>query len=397
MRILHVIASLASRYGGTSKVCEELCRELARQGEQVTIYTTNVDGDEDLDVPLETPIWNAGVEIRHFPTQLLRHYKFSIPLAQALKAAIPSYDLVHIHSLYNFPVVIAAHYCRSAGVPYLIMPHGSLDPYLFVRNRGRKWLYEHLFEWRTLNRAAAIHFTTAEEHALTQPLGLKAPGVVVPIGVNLEDYISPSPPGAFRAAHPETQGKKIVLFLSRLNFKKGLDLLARAFGRIGRQRDDIHLVLAGPDNEGYATQVRTWLQAEEVLEQCTFTGMLLGEEKLAAFRDADVFVLPSYTENFGIAVVEAMACRVPVVISDKVNIWQEVAQAEAGCVVNCDPHALGTALLNVLDDPRLGQSMGQHGRRLVEERFTWEKVGTQTVQLYRHVASHNGQRRKESH
>jgi glycosyltransferase involved in cell wall biosynthesis len=105
--------------------------------------------------------------------------------------------------------------------------------------------------------------------------------------------------GAFRATHPETQGKHILLFLSRVNFTKGLDLLARALGQIARKRHDVHLVLAGPDDEGYGVQVRRWLAVEGVLERCTFPGMLLGLEKLAAFRDADLFVLPSYTENFG--------------------------------------------------------------------------------------------------
>jgi glycosyltransferase involved in cell wall biosynthesis len=257
---------------------------------------------------------------------------------------------------------------------------------LFVRHRTRKWLYERAFEWRNLNQAAALHFTTTEERALTQPLGLKAPGVVIPLGLHLQEYSGAERPGAFRRAYPGTQGKKIILFLGRLNFKKGLDLLAQAFGPIGRQRDDVHLVLAGPDNEGYANQVREQLQTEGLVAQCTFTGMLLGDKKLAAFRDADVFVLPSYTENFGIAVVEAMACGLPVVISDKVNIWQDVKKARAGYVVECDAQAVGAALSAILDDPEQGKAMGQRGRRLVAERFTWEKIGAQMRQLYRQVA-----------
>jgi glycosyltransferase involved in cell wall biosynthesis len=299
MKILHVIASLAPRYGGPSKACLELCRELVRRGEQVAIYTTNIDGDGKLAVPLDSLVPRDGVQIRYFPVQWPRYYTLSLPLLRALRTAIPQYDLVHIHSLYLFPSMVAAHYCRQYGIPYLVRPHGTLAPYLYGRHRGRKWIYERLFEWRNLNNAAAIHFTTAEEQELTRPLLLKAPGVVVPIGLDLQEYDNMPARGAFRATHPETQGKHILLFLSRVNFTKGLDLLARALGQIARKRHDVHLVLAGPDDEGYGVQVRRWLAVEGVLERCTFPGMLLGLEKLAAFRDADLFVLPSYTENFG--------------------------------------------------------------------------------------------------
>src|SRR6185436_20783168 len=179
-----------------------------------------------------------------------------------------------------------------------------------------------------------------------------------PPGVHVERYCDSSVDGSFRAAWPETRGRRIVLFLGRLNFKKGLDLLVRAFGEVARRRPDVHLVLAGPDDDGYGATVRRWLGAEGVLDRVTFTGMLLGRAKLAAFRDADVFVLPSYTENFGMAVVEAMACGRPVVISDHVNIWHEVAAAGAGRVTRCDAGEVAAALLGLLDDPAARRAAG---------------------------------------
>ncbi len=390
MKILHVIAGLAPRYGGPSKACLELCRELARRGEEVAIYTTAIDGNGQLDVPLGESLWKDGVEIRYFPVQAPRSYRVSLPLARALKAAIPDYDLVHVHSLYLFSSTVAAYYCRRYGIPYLIRPHGTLDPYLFRHHRPRKWVYERLFEWRNLNRAAAIHFTSLEERELTRPLGLKAPGVVVPIGLDPEEYQALPPPGAFRAVHPNLQGKKLILFLGRLNFKKGLDLLARAFGSLGRRRDDVHLILAGPDDDGYGARIRRWLEADGVLEKCTFTGMLLGPEKLAALRDGDIFVLPSYTENFGIAAVEAMACGVPVVISNRVNIWREVVAAKAGLAVDCDPRQVTDALSRLLDDPALREEMGCGGRQLVRERYTWEAIGSTMVEVYRQILRGHG-------
>lgn len=388
MRILHVIASLAPRYGGPTQVCLELCQELARSGERVSIYTTNLDGPGTLDVPSDVPVWTNAVEIRYFPVQTPRRYAMSLPLARALRRAIPRQDLVHIHSLYFFPSTVAAHYCRRAGVPYVVRPHGTLDPYHFRHHRGRKWVYERLFEWRNLNRAAAIHFTTHEEEALTRPLGLTAPGVVVSPGVHAERYGEGDPvETAFRDEWPETRGRRIVLFLGRLNQKKGLDLLATAFGQLARQHADVHLVLAGPDNDGYGRAVERWLKAEGVLHRTTFTGMLLGPRKVAALRAADVFVLPSYTENFGVAVVEAMASGLPIVISDRVNIWREVADARAGVVVRGDASEVARAVAVLLNDPAERIAMGERARRLAAERFSWPAAGARMVEVYRGIVA----------
>ncbi len=389
MRILHVISSLARRYGGPTQVCLELCQELARQGEQVTIYTTNIDGPKELDAPLDRPVWSDEVPIRYFPVQAPRAYVMSRPLARALRQAIPQQDIVHIHSLYLFPSTIAAHYCRGASVPYLVWPHGALDPFLFRRHRGRKWLYERLFEWRNLNRAAAIHFTAREEEELARPLGLKARGVVAPPGVHSRCYAG-DPTVAPAELWPEARGRQVVLFLGRLNFKKGLDLLVKAFGQLARQRQDVHLVLAGPDDDGYGAAVRGWLEQEGVLERCTFAGLLLGERKLAALKGAQVFVLPSYAENFGVAVVEAMACGRPVVISDRVNIWREVEEAQAGLVVGCDADEVTRALAALLDDPIQRAAMAERARRLARQRFDWSAAGQRMVEVYRGILAERG-------
>jgi glycosyltransferase involved in cell wall biosynthesis len=177
----------------------------------------------------------------------------------------------------------------------------------------------------------------------------------------------------------------LILFLGRINFKKGLDLLARAYGQIARQNSKVHLAIVGPDNEGYMRQVQAWLAEECVLDRVTFTGMLLGRDKLAAFVDADVFVLPSYTENFGIAVLEAMACGLPVVISNKVNIWREIACADAGLVVNCDVGELVKALLGSMDDAERLKKQGLNGKELVQEKFTWDLAAKQMVKVYEDI------------
>lgn len=382
MKILHVIANLAPRYGGPSKACWEMARAVAQLGHEVSIYTTNQDGPGELDVPLDQPVWREGVEIRYFPIQAPRFWGTSLPLALALRRKIPAVDLAHIHSLYLFHNLVAGHYCRRYGTPYLVRPQGILDPFIYQRHRWRKRLMEHLFENRNIRRAAALHFTAAEEAELAAPFTFQTPGLVVPLGINFDEFAVLPEPGSFRRRYPEIGDKPIILFFGRVNFKKGLDILARAFGVVARRRQDVHLVIAGPDNEGWGARVRTWLGEEGVLSRTTFTGMLLGPERLAVLQDASMFVLPSYSENFGLAVIEAMAAGLPVIISDKVNIWREVETGGAGRVIPCDAPALADQILNLLDAPDAAAAMGQKGRALVKDRFQWPQIGRSLAEAY---------------
>ena len=398
MNILHVIPSISPRGGGPTHTVMGLTSQLANRGNNVRVFTTNLDGvgrgiAGTMDAPPEVPIRKNAVEIRYFPTQYPR-WAFSWNFMRTLRSELKKTDIVHIYSLYLFTTSITAHYCCLYGVPYLLHPHGSLDPFLRRRrNRIIKAVYHPTIECRNWDNAAAIHYNSQEEMDLAHDaLKIKAPGVVVPCALNIGEYSNLPPYGTFREKYPALKGKRILLFLSRINFKKGLDILAKAFGEVVRKRSDTRLVIVGPDDEGYGKAVRKWLAEEDALDKAIFTGMLLGEDKMAAFRDSDVFVLPSYTENFGIVVIEALACKLPVVISNRVNIWREIADAGAGTVVKCDPGELAAALLQLLDDPALCQKLGQNGRRLVEEKFTWNKVTDQMIAVYNDVLNGSLQR-----
>jgi glycosyltransferase involved in cell wall biosynthesis len=389
MKILHVIANLAPRYGGPSQACWEMARAVARLGHQVSIYTTNQDGPGELAVPVDRPAWRDGVEVRYFPIQAPRFWGTSLPLALALRRKIPASDLVHIHSLYLFHDLVAGHWCRRFRVPYLVRPHGTLDPFIYRRHRWRKRLMELLFEHRNIRRAAALHFTTAAEAKLAVPFTFQTPGLVVPLGINFEDFAVLPEPGKFRRRYPEIGDRHIILFFGRVNFKKGLDLLAQAFGAVARRRPDVHLVIAGPDNEGWGGRVRTWLDEQGALDRTTFTGMLLGAEKLAVLRDASLFVLPSYSENFGLAVIEAMAAGLPVIISDQVNIWREVQASGAGMVIPVDSGALADQILELLNEPETARRLGQQGRSLVQAQFEWPRIARSLAAAYtRIIAAH---------
>ncbi len=373
MRIIHVIANLSAATGGPPKAVLGMTQGLARRGHDMSIYTTNYDGDRDGDMPLDVPVDHDGVSVRTFQVGFPRFWKPSAGLARALDADVAGADLVHVHSLYLHHDLAAWRACRKHGVPYAVMPHGALDPFIWHRHRWRKRLIEWWYMNRVLEDAAAIHYTTEDERSLAAPFARTEKHFIVGNGLDLAEFEALPPAGAFRARYPEIGDRPIVLFLGRLNFKKGLDILAPAFGKVLKAGHDAHLVIAGPD-EDMADTTRGWLREAGALERTTFTGMIDGDVRLGAFVDAAKFVLPSYSENFGIAVAEASACSLPVVISDAVNIWEDYRDAAAGLVSGTDVDAVAANIATLLDDPARARAMGANGRRLVETKYTWDAV-----------------------
>jgi glycosyltransferase involved in cell wall biosynthesis len=381
MNILHVIASLAQETGGPAKAVLEMAEAVAGRGHTLTVFTTDFGGVPDtLDRLRE-----AGVTVRVFPVEAPRIWKRSPQLAAALADAIPDMDAVHIHSLYLYHDWVAGGLCRRYGVPYIVRPHGSLDPFLYKRHRFRKSVMDVWFQNRMLREAAAVHFTTEEEHQLARPYISGAPGAVVANGINFADYAEVPPEGLLRHRYPQLADSRIVLFLSRLNFKKGLDVLIPAFSEAAKDADDLRLVLAGPD-DGMESRARAWAREYGIEDKTVFTGMLTGSEIQEAYRDAEMFALPSYSENFGIAVVEAMAMGVPVLISDKVNIWREVAGAGAGLVSAPDVDSFADLIARAAAPDFDLAGMGAKARELAQRRFDWSEIGGDLEALYRSVS-----------
>jgi glycosyltransferase involved in cell wall biosynthesis len=303
----------------------------------------------------------------------------------ALRRELPGYDVVHLHALNLFHDWLGGRLCRQSGVPYIVQPHGLLDPYIHGHHRGRKWLMEVLFQNRVLERAAAIHYTSDVEREISEPFDGGAPPRVVPLGVDLAGFDDLPPAERFHDRFPETRGRRVVLFLSRLHFKKGLDLLIPAFAQAAADDPSLHLVIAGPD-DGMLDQCKAWTRRDGVPDRVTFTGMLRGEDKLAAFAAASMFALPSYSENFGISIVEAMAAGLPVVISDQVNIWREVQEGGGALVVRCDQQKLALALSTVLRDPALARDMGNKARETVHRLYRWDNVAAALETMYAEAA-----------
>jgi glycosyltransferase involved in cell wall biosynthesis len=306
-------------------------------------------------------------------------------MAKWLRQRLTDFDLIHIHSLYRFPMTYAGWLARKMNVPYIISPHGSLDPFLYKQSRYNvflKRIYERVFDLPNLDHAAAVHFTTQAEAESTNFLDLKARCEIVPLGIDWETYKSLPVKGAFRKRSGLGGQTPLVLFLGRINFTKGLDLLVPAFASLLKELPEAHLALVGPDNEGYGSKVKRWCAEQGIQEKVVFVGHLGADDVREAYVDADVFVLPSYTESFGLTVVEAMACGCPVVLSDQVKIWREVQHAGAGLVTGIDADEIAEALYFLLTHKQEAMAMGVRGREVVEKRFTWDRIVDKFTKVY---------------
>jgi glycosyltransferase involved in cell wall biosynthesis len=300
-----------------------------------------------------------------------------LPLADLASAV----EVLHLHGVWDPILKAAADAARWASRPYAIEPHGMLDPWSLRQSATKKQIALLLGYRKMLAGACFLHALNSDEKSLIELLALPCPIEVIPNGVFLEE-IEPLPaPGTFYAAHAFLGSKPYVLFLSRLHYKKGLDYLAEAFSLVTRENADVQLVVAGPDggeSEAFQRRVRQLGVAQRV----HMVGPLYGRDKIAALVDAACFCLPSRQEGFSIAVIEALACGVPPVISQACH-FPEVAEVGAGEVVPLEAEAVAAALRRVLSDPQRRKRMAAAGRELIASRYTWSQVAAQTLEAYR--------------
>lgn len=382
MRVLHVIPSLGPLRGGPSFMARAMAHGLARAGVEVELATTDDNGPGRLTAPLGRPVTERGVTYRYFPRQT-RFYTASAPLAAWLARSAGRYDLIHAHALFSFAPLAAAATAGLAGVPYLIRPLGTLSPWgMHNRRPLLKRLSFRLLDRRALAGAAAVHFTSEQERAEAAALGVPHRAVVVPLPVELDQAGVLRASGRLRARHPSLAGRTVVLFLSRVDPKKGLDLLLPALAAARGRHPELALIIAGDGDAAYVAQLRHEAGRLGLAEAVVWAGHLDGDDKLAALADADLFALPSYAENFGVAVVEAMAAGLPVLISDQVGIHREVAGAGAGLVAPCEPGPLADALALLAGDAVLRGAMGERGRQLAQDSYAPDAVIRQLVELY---------------
>lgn len=382
VKILHVIPSVGPLRGGPSETIHTLTRSLASAGLLVHVATTDDNGPGRLSVPLMVPVIEQRVHYWYFPRQI-RMYTCSWPLSRWLAQHVSDYDLLHIHALFSQAPMIAAWWAWWYRVPYVVRPLGVLNRW--GMSQRRPWLKQVSFrfiERRILRDAAAIHYTSEQERQEAAELGVAGKQVVIPNPVTVPLRPLNDLACRFRARYPQLGGKVVLLFLSRLDAKKGLDLLLPAFALARAHCPELMLVLAGNGEPAYVSHLQGEAERLGVSAALIWPGFLAGEEKWVALAGADGFVLPSYSENFALAVGEAMAMGLPVVISDQVGIHQEVAAAEAGFVIACDTEKLAHALVALAQNPGERRRLGANGQGLVRARFSAEVVTTQVIRLY---------------
>lgn len=364
MRILHVVPTYfpAVRYGGPIVAVHGLCKALVARGHEVHVFTTNVDGEGTLDVPTAAPVGVDGVRVHYFASPQRRLY-WSPQMRRALRDEVGTFDVVHVHAVYLWPGVAAARAAGKVHVPYVISPRGMLVPDLIARkSRLAKTLWLRLVERRGFANAAAIHFTSALEWEDAKRVGLPLPSpFVVPNGV----AIPPRP--------DVPRDDRTLLFLGRVNWKKGLERVIEEVPRLGAR-----LLVAGNDEENLTPRLREL--AQRIGAHVEFLGPVYGAARDALLARATLFVLLSSSENFGNAVLEALAMETPAVLSREVGLADEVVRAGAG-VIGMDEVAA------LLDDPERRAVMGRNGRALAESRFAWERVAAEMEEAYRRVVS----------
>jgi glycosyltransferase involved in cell wall biosynthesis len=367
MRVLHVIPSVEERSGGPATAIMPMCRALRIQGIDVVLVSTdhgfaqtNRDDFEEY----------KGVPARFFPVQFGGSFKYSRPFAGWLRKRVREFDLVHVHAVFNHASVAAAAACRDAGVPYVVRPLGTLDPWSMKQKAMRKGIFWTLLGQPMLERSAAVHYTAAAEKEATESyLGLNH-GRVIPLGVDLNGSNRTSR----SATHPPNP---YILSLSRLHAKKGLESLIDVFK--AREPDAWRLVIAGDGPPEYVSSLKAKAGGSE---RIVFTGWVEGERKEKLLRGASLFALPSYQENFGLSALEAMACGVPVLVTPEVNLAPEIEAAKAGWIVERENlgRGLDGLLADVTDRTNRGKAALEFARR-----YSWDKTATELIKLYEEV------------
>ena len=361
---LQVIRSLDPSTGGPVSALDQMLSALAEKGIRVAVATTRDAAAAESRL--------RGATVYAWPRQFGKVWSFSIPLWHWLKNNIRSYDIVHITGVFTFPALAAAYWANRYRVPYVLRPAGTLDVFALQQKSWKKTLFVSVFGSRMLKRAAATQVTSTKEREGLLALGLETRAAIVPLAVT-------APTGQ---KIPQNRSWLEVLFLARLHPVKALPVLVKATALARQGGADIRLTVAGQGSASYEQELRELVGSLNLNQVVTFVGFVEGASKAAMLWGADVFVLPSYQESFGIAVAEAMAYGLPVIVSDQVALADDVKKAGAGFVVPVgDAQAIAERLLELIN-PELRKSTGQRAYKLTRAEYSESEYGDRLLRLY---------------
>ena len=385
MKVLHVIPSVGLVRGGPSQSTIEMVKALRNNNIDAEIITTNDNGRDLLDVPLGKFIDYQQVPIQFFsrfspPIHAIREFAYSGDLTIWLWQNVRNYDLLHIHAIFSYTATIAMIIARCQKVPYIVMPHGFLCEWSLRQKTLKKQIYLKLIEKANLNHSQSIHFTCIAEQKEASQLNLKSSSFIIPHGISISEII-PNAREDIRKYLNIPADEPIILFLSRLHPKKGLNHLIPALGKLSNYR--FTFVIAGSGDPEYETELKTLVTTHGIQEKTHFVGFVKGEIKDLFLQGADVFTLTSYSENFGVAVIESLAVGVPVIVTPGVALSDIVQQHHLGYVTELNVNAISATIQNFLDNPQEAKNIGDRARQFILDNYTWDSIASRMISVYK--------------
>jgi glycosyltransferase involved in cell wall biosynthesis len=385
MKILQVTNSFKYAWdsGGVARGTYEMSKCLAQRGHTITVFTTDRGLPEDASIAKNLPVLMEGMEVYYFKnaSKYLADHGLAIPLPafQAVRDQLARYDIIHLHEYRRIINPVIHHYAMKLDIPYIVQPHGSLTKIM------AKPILTEMFDsfWGKvlLKDASKILVLTEMEAEQCNSMGINENKIeIVPNGVHLAEYDNLPPKGSFKSKWHIPEGQKVILFLARIHKIKGPDLLAKAFAKISKDTNTLRLVFAGPDG-GYLSSLKSLVSELGIEEKVLFTGPLYGRDKLEAYVDADVYVLPSIYETFPNSVLEACACGIPVIVTDRCGM-ANIIDGQAGIAVPYDENALGKAMLDILDNIEKQRQYGEMAKAIVSEKYKWGKIVEYLENIY---------------
>lgn len=387
MKILHVVPSYypAFFYGGPIESVHNLNKWLVEEGIDVTVYTTNANGEDQLaNVPFSKEKIVDGVKVFYFPLSFPKKWFYSRSMHKTLKKTIKQFDCVHETSIFLSPSTLVSHIAIKNKIPYIISPRGSLMMEPLKKGKWKKMLYLSAFEKNNLKNAFAIHFTSSleEKEYYLQKFPIKK-SILIPNGFDFQSFSNKVPKGLFRKKYNIPESDSVLLLLSRISWKKGFDTLIPAFAHIHKNFPNSHLVIAGGDGEGYKKTIEEFIMKEKgIKEKIIFTGMLTGDDRISAYQDADIFVLPSYAENFANSILEAAYFALPIITTPEVGLAEIIKKNEAGIITEKNIEKFSEAISFLLKNKKKSIDMGKNGEHMVYHNFSKKTVAQKWIQEY---------------
>lgn len=377
MRVTHTLAYLGKDKGGIAAAIPPLLEACSNHGPSTEIVSQTWPEEESVELP---------GNVYSYYVQMATNSKFgySHELRRVLRQRLVcGADLIHSHNLWMYINYLSAELASSLKKPHLITPHGALEPWALAHSARKKKLARFLFQDRGLKKAACVHALSLPEAVNIRALGVETPIAVIPNGVDLTAYSSLPVRTALVDRFPQLADQKLILFLGRIHPKKGLIHLIEAWGRLARRFPEWHLVIAGPDEVSHRASLERMTRSLDVSSRISFIGMVAGDDKVEVLSACDIFVLPSFSEGFSMAVLEAMACKLPILLTSTCNFHEA---AEVGAAVEVSPEAQSVqqglgSLLEMTDRER--EEMGMRGNSLVAGKYSWKHVAKELTQVYK--------------